>query len=199
MPEFLVVLSVVVAYLLGSLPTGYLVARTYGVDIQKVGSGNIGATNVLRSVGVFPAIVVMLADPLKGALATLIPMWLGLTPWAIALSGLAVVLGNNFNIFLRLKGGKGIATSLGMFLPIAPAATLAALALALFTMALGRYVSLGSLVGMVSAPLLLVMGEFHVSALLLAVAVALLAVYRHRENIVRLAKGEERRFGERKG
>ena len=199
MQEFLVGLSIIVAYLLGSLPTGYLIARAYGVDIQKVGSGNIGATNVLRSVGVFPAVIVILADPLKGALATLIPLWLGLSPWAVALCGLAVVLGNNFNIFLRLKGGKGIATSLGMFLPIAPAATLAALAMAIFTIALGRFVSLGSLVGMVSAPLFLVMGEFHPAALFLAVAAGLLAMYRHRENIVRLAKGEERRFGERKG
>src|SRR5690625_4400592 len=84
---------VLVAYLIGSIPSGYLVARVRGVNIQQVGSGNIGVTNVLRSVGIVPAILVAVADPLKGVLAALLPLWFGLGPWGAAACGLAVVLG----------------------------------------------------------------------------------------------------------
>ena len=192
------VVFIVIGYLAGSIPTGYLVARAYGVDIQKVGSGNIGATNVLRAVGVGPAIVVALMDPLKGFLATLFPLLLGAGPWVVALTGLATVLGNNFNIFLKLRGGKGVATSLGVFLAVNPLVTALAAVLGLFTMALGRYVSLGSLVGLVAAPLMLLASGDPVPAeLFLATALALLTIYRHSENIKRLAAGAERRLGEK--
>lgn len=191
-----VALCIVIGYLLGSIPTGYLVARARGVEIQRVGSGNIGATNVLRSVGLVPAIIVVVADPLKGALAVLLPLALGVDLWGAVLAGFAAVLGNNFNPFLRFKGGKGVATSLGVFLPIAPFVSLAAAFVGLFTIAAGRYVSLGSLVGMVSAPLFVLMGDYHPAKLFLAVALALLAIFRHRENLARLARGVERRLGE---
>ncbi|HEX7002812.1 MAG TPA: glycerol-3-phosphate 1-O-acyltransferase PlsY [Trueperaceae bacterium] len=192
------VVFVVIGYLAGSIPTGYLIAKAYGVNIQKVGSGNIGATNVLRAVGVGPAIVVALMDPLKGFLATLFPQLLGAGPWVVALTGLATVLGNNFNIFLKLKGGKGVATSLGVFLAVNPLVTGLAALLGLFTMALGRYVSLGSLVGLVAAPLmLLASGDPLPAQLFLALALALLTIYRHSDNISRLARGSERRLGEK--
>lgn len=188
----------VIGYLLGTIPTGYLVARMRGVDIQKVGSGNIGATNVLRAVGVGPALIVALFDPLKGILAVLFPMLLFGDPWIIALTGFATVLGNNFNIFLRLKGGKGVATSLGVFVAIDPWVTLLATVLGVFTMAVARYVSLGSLVGVLSVPLML-MATLTVPppTLYLAIALTLLITFRHRENIRRLVAGTERRLGER--
>jgi glycerol-3-phosphate acyltransferase PlsY len=189
---------IVIGYLVGSIPTGYLVARAHGVDIQKVGSGNIGATNVLRAIGRGPALVVAIMDPLKGFLATIFPVALGAGPWVVALTALATVLGNNFNIFLRLRGGKGIATSLGAFLAVNPLVTLLAAALGLLTMALGRYVSLGSLVGVAAAPLMLLASGRPVPAeLFLAVALALLAGYRHLGNINRLAQGNERRLGQK--
>lgn len=192
------VVVIVVGYLIGSIPSGYLVARLYGVDIQRVGSGNIGATNVLRAVGTGPAIIVALMDPLKGFLATLLPQLMGLSHWVAAATALATVLGNNFNLFLRLRGGKGIATSLGAFLAINPLVTLLAAVLGLATMALGRLVSLGSLVGMLSAPLFLIAtGSPHSADLVLAVALVLLAFYRHRDNIARLAAGSERRLGDK--
>jgi len=191
-------LSVVLGYLLGSVPTGYLVARVRGIDIQRVGSGNIGATNVLRAVGALPALMVAVFDPLKGALAVLLAMLLGLSEWGMALAGLAAVLGNNFNIFLRLRGGKGIATSIGVFLVIAPVAALAATGIGIFAIAIGRYVSLGSLVGMFSAPLLLVMGHWSPSSLFLATALFFLAMLRHRDNLGRLSLGTERRLGMRR-
>jgi glycerol-3-phosphate acyltransferase PlsY len=194
------VVFIVIGYLVGSIPTGYLVARIHGVDIQKVGSGNIGATNVLRAIGPGPALVVALMDPLKGFLATIFPIALGAGPWVVALTALATVLGNNFNIFLRLRGGKGIATSLGAFLAVNPLVTVLAASLGLITIALGRYVSLGSLVGVAAAPLMLLASGRAVPAeLLLAIALALLAGYRHLSNISRLAQGNERRLGEKTG
>lgn len=189
------VLCVVVGYLIGSFPTGYFVAKAYGVDIQKVGSGNIGATNVLRSVGLWPAVAVVLADPLKAMLAILIADLLGVSEWALVLAGLATVLGNNFNIFLGLRGGKGVATSMGVGLAVVPIVTLAAGAIGLFTIALSRYVSLGSVVAMFSALLFLVMRPFSTPQLFLVLALALLVIFRHRENIHRLAEGSERRLG----
>jgi len=189
---------VLLGYLLGAIPMGKIVARLNGVDIQAVGSGNIGATNVLRSVGVVPAIVVALTDPLKGAIASLVPMLLGMDPWIVVFTAFATVLGNNFNVFLGFRGGKGIATSFGVFVVINPTVSLVGLAMALITMAMGRYVSLGSMVGMISAPLfLLTSGSFEVPDLALTTALALLAGYRHRENLFKLAKGTERRLGEK--
>src|SRR5699024_9971866 len=118
---------------------------------QQVGSGNIGVTNVLRSVGVIPAILVGIADPGKGVVAVLLPTLLGLDPWIIALSGFAVVVGNNYNIFLKFRGGKGIATSFGTMLAIYPLVALFSLLIGVYTIALGRLVSLGSLVGIFAA------------------------------------------------
>lgn len=188
----------VIGYLIGTIPTGYLVAKARGVDIQKVGSGNIGATNVMRTLGVLPGIVVVLLDPLKGAVAVLLPTLLGGTAWTIALTALATVLGNNFNIMLRLRGGKGIATTMGVFFIVNPLVTVLCVVLAVFTIALSRYVSLGSMVGLFAAPLMLIASlAFPMPHLYLAVALAALAMLRHRENIRRLVSGTERRLGER--
>ena len=188
-------LCLLAGYLIGSFPTGYFVAKAYGVNIQKVGSGNIGATNVLRSVGLWPAVLVVLADPLKAMLAILIADIMGVSEWGLVLAGLAAVLGNNFNVFLGFRGGKGVATSLGVGLAIVPVVTLAAAAIGVLTIALGRYVSLGSVVALFSAPLFLVMRTFSVPQLFLVLMLLLLVVVRHWENIKRLADGVERRLG----
>ncbi len=189
-----------VGYFIGTIPTGYFVARARGVDIQKMGSGNIGATNVLRSVGLGPALFVLLLDPLKGFLAALFPILLLQDSWTIALAALATVLGNNFNIFLKLRGGKGIATGIGAFLAIDPLIALLSIVLGVSTVYLSRYVSLGSMIGMMSAPLmLLARGNFVVPYFFLGIAYAALAFLRHRENIKRLAQGVERRLGEKTG
>ncbi len=193
----LAAVTMVIGYFLGTIPSGFLVAKLHGVNIQQVGSGNIGATNVLRALGVVPAIIVVILDPLKGALATLLPLLLGLGPWAVALTGLAVVLGNNFNVLLRLRGGKGIATSIGVFLVISPLVTLFSLVLGVFTILVSRYVSLGSLVGMVALPLFLIARAVPLPYLLLGIALATLALLRHRANIRRLLGGKESRLGER--
>lgn len=184
-------------YLLGTIPTGYLAAKVRGVDIQRVGSGNIGATNVLRSVGILPAAVVAVVDLLKGFAATLLPQILGLNPLGTALTGLTTVLGNNFNIFLKLQGGKGIATSFGVLLAINPLVAGLAGLLGIITIATGRFVSLGSLVGAVSAPTLLIATtSFPTPHLYLFLALALLAFAQHQGNLARLATGTEPRLGE---
>jgi glycerol-3-phosphate acyltransferase PlsY len=187
-----------VGYFIGTIPTGYFVARARGIDIQKMGSGNIGATNVLRSVGLGPALIVLLLDPLKGYIAALFPILLLQDSWTIALTALATVLGNNFNIFLKLRGGKGIATSIGAFLAVDPLVTLLSVIIGVTTIYLGRYVSLGSIIGMMAPPLmLLARGNFVPAYFFLALAFSFLAFLRHRENIKRLTQGVERRLGEK--
>lgn len=194
----LTLLFMVVGYLLGTIPTGYLVARLRGVNIQEVGSGNIGATNVLRTLGWLPAALVMVFDPLKGALATLLPTLLGASNWTVALAGLAAVVGNSFNVFLRLRGGKGIATSIGVFVVVDPLTSLLCVLVGLFTILVSRYVSLGSIVGMFSLPLFVIAGgNFPVSHLFLAVCLSALTIFRHRDNVKRLLAGTERRFGQK--
>jgi len=191
---------VLLAYLMGAIPTGVLVARLRGIDIQRTGSGNIGATNVLRAVGPGAAVVVVLVDPLKGVLAVLVPSMLGLGPWWVAAAALAAVVGNSFNVFLRFRGGKGVATSLGVFLVIDPVITLAATTIFLLTLTYGRMVSLASLVSVSSAPLLLLfLGDAQLPKVLLVFALAALMIYRHRDNVDRLARGVENRLGRPKG
>ncbi len=195
----LVIIGIILAYLLGSIPTGYLVARANGVNIQQIGSGNIGATNVLRAVGRGAAAIVIIADPLKGMVAVWLAMLANLGGWGTVLCGLAAVLGNNFNIFLRLKGGKGIATSIGVFIALAPVSTSLGILMGVFTIVLCRYVSMGSMIGMSVTPLFLALHrpEFSVPKMCLSVTLLVLSVMRHRNNLERLAKGTERRIGER--
>lgn len=188
--------TVVAAYLVGAIPTGLLVARWRGVDIRTAGSGNIGATNVLRAVGPVAAVVVMVVDPLKGVLAVIVPTLLGVGPWWAAAAALAAVLGNCYNVFLGFRGGKGVATSLGVFVVLDPWVSLAALAIFVFTVAYGRMVSLGSVVAVSATPVLLLMlGEPTTPKAVLAIALAVVNVVRHRDNLVRLAAGTERRLG----
>ncbi len=194
----LVLLFMVVGYLLGTIPTGYLVAKMRGVNIQEVGSGNIGATNVLRTLGVVPALLVMLLDPVKGAVAALLPTAFGTDTWTVALAGLAAVVGNSFNVMLGLRGGKGIATSIGVFLVVDPSTAVLSIIIGILTILVSRYVSLGSIVGMISLPLFVIAGgSFPVANLFLAFSLAALTIFRHRENVMRLMAGTERRLGQK--
>ncbi len=201
--SLLIIVFVTLGYLLGTVPTGLLVARWRGVDIRRSGSGNIGATNVLRAVGPFAALVVVLVDPLKGVIAVALPMLLGLDPWIVSATAIATVLGNTFNIFLGFRGGKGIATSLGVFLVIDPFVSVLAVLLFALTLWLTRYVSLASLLAVSGALLMLVArldADPDIAAraptLTTALVLALLAFVRHRENVARLRAGSERRLGE---
>jgi len=192
------VVFIVLAYFLGAIPTGYLIAKARGVDIQSMGSGNIGATNVLRSVGKIPALIVVIMDPIKGFLAALIPSLFGMDAWTIGLSAVAAVIGNDINVFLKFRGGKGVATSLGAFLAIDPLFTLYVAIIGIGAIVLGRYVSLGSLVAMLAAPIMLISrGDFLWSSLFVLLSFSLLSFWRHWSNIKKLAAGTERRLGEK--
>ena len=187
------------AYLIGAVPIGWLVARAFGVsDICRHGSGNIGATNVLRTLGRLPAVVTLVGDVLKGYAAVVVAGALaGGAPPALAAAAVAAVVGNCWSVFLGFRGGKGVATGLGALLRLVPWATLAALPVFVVVLASFRYVSLASLLAALCVPLgALVLGYPRVSTLA-ALAVAALVVSRHHANIARLRAGTESRFGQK--
>jgi glycerol-3-phosphate acyltransferase PlsY len=182
------------AFVVGSIPTGVLVARRKDVDLRKVGSGNIGATNVGRALGKGWAAFVLIADAGKGAWPVLVAPYLQPDPWLPALGGLAAVLGQMFSIFLRGRGGKGVATSLGAGLALAPLPTLACLGVFVLLYATFRIVSIGSLAAIACYPgFLWLLGLHSAPRLTFALLVAALVALRHRANLGRLLRGEEHR------
>jgi len=192
-----VALALLVAYVVGAVPVGFMVARAIGVgDIRRQGSGNIGATNVLRAAGRVAALVTLAGDIIKGwsavALGALIE------PQAVAPCAVAAVVGNCWSVFLRFRGGKGVATGLGAFLYLVPRAVLPAVPVWLIVTMTFRYVSLGSLLAAVCVPLGGVLLGYPRSAVAATGVVAAIVVVRHRENIARLFAGTERRLGEKR-
>lgn len=186
------VLAVLAAYLIGSIPTGLLIIRWLrGIDIRTVGSGNIGATNVYRVAGLPVAILVLLIDVLKGAGSVLLARALASPPWAEVLAGLAAIIGHNWSAFLRLAGGKGIATSFGVLAALSPAAAGVALAAWLVVAALTRYASLASILAMATVPLTMGVRREPWEYFAFGVLALAFATYRHRLNIVRLFAGTE--------
>ncbi len=182
------------AYVAGSIPFGLVVARAKGVNLRAVGSGNIGATNVARALGKKWAVVVLLADAAKG----FVPVWLGqrlgLEPKFVACAGFAAIVGHMFTLFLRGRGGKGVATSLGVALALSWPAALCGFGLYILAYLLLRLSSVGSLLGIWSFPVFAtLLGEPPRPYIVLATIVALLVTLRHRENIARLLRGEEKK------
>ncbi|PYK96230.1 MAG: acyl-phosphate glycerol 3-phosphate acyltransferase [Verrucomicrobia bacterium] len=192
------------AYLVGSIPTGYLVARAKGVDIRTVGSGNIGATNVFRFLGKPAGVFVLVFDGLKGfaACAWLVDFAIRIFAapadsgvYLRLIAGLSVVLGHNYTCWLRFKGGKGIATSAGVLAAIVPKALLIILGLWILFFALTRYVSVGSLVASFTLPFATWFTTRNWTLTLVTGAMSVLAIYKHKSNIQRLLKGTENRIG----
>jgi glycerol-3-phosphate acyltransferase PlsY len=195
-----IVLAAVAAYVVGAIPVGYFVARLFGVtDIRRRGSGNIGATNVLRTAGRLPGLVTLFGDIAKGWIAVALAGRIGGdVASALAVGAVAAVVGNCWSVFLGFRGGKGVATGLGALLRLVPMATLAALPVFLVVVLTTRFVSLGSLLGAACVPFgALALGAPR-PAVLGALAVAVIVVLRHHENIARLRAGTERRLGERR-
>lgn len=198
-PALLAIICIVSGYAVGMIPTGLILGRLAGVNLRQTGSGNIGATNVLRTLGVVPAIIVVLMDPLKAALITLVPQWLDLSPWVIAATAFAVVLGNTFNATLGFSGGKGVATSIGAFAAVDPLLAVLAIVIGLYVIFLSRMVSLGALTGMFSAPVLVIAsGNRLTSTIILIGLLVAVVTIKHHDNIARLAAGTERRIGDNK-
>jgi glycerol-3-phosphate acyltransferase PlsY len=194
-----VIAAIVGAYLIGAVPIGWLVARAFGVsDIRRHGSGTIGATNVLRTLGRLPAIVTLLGDVLKGYVAVaLAARFAQGDPVAVALATVAAVVGNCWSVFLGFRGGKGVATGLGALLPLVPWATLAALPVFVAVVATSRFVSLASLAGALCVPLGAALLGYPRASVIAALAVALIVVGRHHANIARLRAGTESRLGQK--
>jgi glycerol-3-phosphate acyltransferase PlsY len=201
MPFYLTALG---AFLLGSIPTGYLVARAKGVDIRKHGSGNIGATNVFRTVGKPLGVFVFFVDALKGFAA----VWLagrfgGGSEWAGIIAAVAVIAGHNYTPWLGFKGGKGIATSAGVLLALMPWAVLAIALVWVAVFTVSRYVSLASICAAAALPvaaaaLWYARCEGNGPLLGFSVLISALAIWRHRTNIQRLRAGTESRFDRKK-
>lgn len=193
--------------MLGSIPTGYLVAKAKGVDIRSVGSGNIGATNVFRILGKPAGIFVLVADGLKGYAACAWMVDFIWSRWGGAMvdveylrltAALAVVLGHNYTCWLKFKGGKGIATSAGALAALVPYALIIILIIFIVVFAASRYVSLGSIAASAALPIATWLTRGSFTMIIATTAMSVLAIYKHKSNIQRLLNGTENRVGGKK-
>jgi len=192
--HILLMLLLAGAYLLGSIPTGLLLGKAYGIDVRKEGSGNIGATNLYRTVGRKVGVMTLAGDCLKGLLPVLAVKYSTLPAEYAAWVGLAAFCGHVFSVFLRFRGGKGVATALGVFLALSPIAVAIALGVFIAMMLIWRYVSLGSISAAAVMPIAVwALGEGRVIGIVTMI-VAVIVIIRHTENIKRLAAGTEIRF-----
>lgn len=182
------------AYLLGSIPTGLLLGKIWGVDVRKEGSGNIGATNLYRTVGRSVGVVTLVGDCLKGVLPVLLAKYYDLPHQYVALIGLAAFCGHVFSIFLKFRGGKGVATALGVFLVLSPVAVALALAVFVGLMLVWRYVSLGSIMAAALMPLAVALLGSDRTTFLVTLSISVVVILKHHGNIRRLLEGSENRF-----
>jgi glycerol-3-phosphate acyltransferase PlsY len=191
---FLLVLG---GYMLGSVPTGLLVGRAYGVDVRRVGSGNIGTANVMRAAGKWAAVFTMLGDMLKGLVPVVLAWLLIEDEWTIAAVALAAMVGHCWSVFLGFKGGKGVATGAGTSIGLAPLVGLGLFAFWWLVVLVSRYTSLGAISVMVLSPVAFLLSGQPLPYVLYTVAGGVLVLWRHRENARALLKGTERRIGDK--
>lgn len=186
------------AYLIGSIPFGYLISRVWNIDIRRFGSGNIGATNVFRTLGPVPGVIVFGLDMFKGTLPVSLAINLGLHPWLVILTGIVAVIGHAYPIYLNFKGGKGAATGLGILLGIAPDIFVAALLIAVLIIYASRYVSLASIITPILVTILFFSLKRPLAYSLAAGLVTIIIIVRHIPNIKRLMNGTENKIGLKK-
>jgi glycerol-3-phosphate acyltransferase PlsY len=188
---------VAIGYLVGSVPFTFLLSRRRGIDLRNVGSGNVGATNVLRTSGVPLAIAAMLLDGFKGVVAVLVASPIAPGPAAPMAAGFASVIGHIYPVWLGFKGGKGVATAAGVFGVLAPAALAIASAVFIFAVWTTRYISVGSLAGALTLAMVTAASDVPAVVAAGAALTAVVIVHRHRGNLSRLLAGTERRVGQR--
>ena len=191
------ILLIILSFLLGSVPFGIILAKTKGIDLRRVGSGNIGATNVLRSIGKWPAVLTLLGDILKGTLAVAAGRYFGVEPLYEGLMGISAILGHNFSLFLGLKGGKGVATSIGVLIIYTPKVAFFTVVLWVMIVFFTKYSSLGAIVSFGLLPINIVIFDYDKTKVLVTVLISLFILMRHKDNIKRLLKGTERKIGQR--
>lgn len=199
------IVAISLSYLLGSVPTSYIIAKSIkGIDIRKYGSGNVGATNVLRTLGKRPALIALIIDILKGiAAVTVLSTFFYHYSRVIdyesfrILLGLAVISGHIWTLFLKFQGGKGVATSTGVLLILYPKVLGIAAIVWFITVVLTRYVSLGSILASVSLPITAAIMGKGIQTVLFAITLCIISSYKHRANIVRLMNREETKIGEK--
>jgi acyl phosphate:glycerol-3-phosphate acyltransferase len=189
--------AVLAAYLMGSIPFAQLLSKRRGIDLRRVGSGNVGATNVLRTLGVRPAVLAMMLDAVKGTLAVLVAQRLTNSVAAPVMAGLASMIGHVYPVWLRFRGGKGVATAAGAFAVLAPVAAAVAAAVFLLTVALTRFISVGSMVAALTLAAWAIASDAPTIVGIGAAIGAALVLIGHRANVVRLVAGTERRVGQR--
>ena len=186
---------VLLAYLIGSVPFAFLLTRGRGIDLRHLGSGNIGAANVLRTTGIRSAIIVMLLDSLKGSVAVLAAQAMTTGVAAPVAAGIASILGHIYPVWLRFHGGKGVATAAGVFGVLAPIALSIASAVFVLTICVTRFISAGSIAAALALAIAAAATGAPAAVVTGGVGAALIIIYRHRANLARLATGTERRVG----
>ena len=182
------------AYILGSLPFGAWYARTRNIDLREHGSGNIGATNVARTLGKKAGLLILLADCAKGIVPVAIADQVLATGAEVAIAGLMAFLGHIFSVFLKFKGGKGVATGLGVFLYLMPLAALSAIAVFAVATGLSKYISIGSMTAALSIALFGWLYSAPLPYVYLSLTAALIVIWKHKDNIQRLFAGDESKF-----
>ena len=190
-------LLVLLAYLIGSIPTGVMISRLAGIDVRSVGSGNIGATNVTRAAGSRAGVLTLIGDVGKGAAAVGLGSVLGASSLAPQVAGLAALFGHAYSVFLRFSGGKGVATGFGVCVALAPGAMILPLAVFVATFAATRIVSVASLAGAFATPVAMALFGAGRANVVATIVLALLIAARHHDNIWRLRDGLEPRFRRR--
>ena len=187
----------IAAYLLGAIPFAYIITKqTMGIDIRSVGSGNVGFTNALRTLKKGPALAVLAGDIGKGIAAVLLAKAFG-GPALATLAGLAVVIGHNYPVFLGFKGGKGAATGFGALLALLPLIALITVAIWLVTVAVSRYVSLGTILAATLLPFICLLFRVDWAYFIFALIGSVMVIYRHQANIGRLRSGTESKIGKK--
>lgn len=196
MNNTLFILIMIAIYLIAAIPTGVVIARLMGgEDVRQKGSGNIGATNVYRVAGKLAGVLTLVGDTLKGFLPLLaFKTWLEPTPTQLGIASAVAILGHCYPVYLKFKGGKGVATALGIFLVLSPKAVFFALIVFILTVAITRYISLGSVLAALSAPLVILLLNHPQPIFLATLFIAALVIWRHNSNIRRLLDGTENRF-----
>jgi len=196
MNNSLFILIMITIYLIAAIPTGVVLSRLMGgEDVRQKGSGNIGATNVYRVAGKLAGVLTLIGDTLKGFLPLLaFKTWLEPTPTQLGIASAVAILGHCYPIYLKFKGGKGVATALGIFLVLSPKVVFFALIVFILTVAITRYISLGSVLAALSAPLLILLLNHPQPIFLATLFIAALVIWRHNSNIRRLLDGTENRF-----